>query len=400
MPRFSSFKIVFFLGSVWSAIFMNAETFDNTARQILNGSSTYEIENYSISSVEKSFKTESNLPDPQIAGEYLVAPADESNRWSAELSWELEWPGVYSARAKQAQKRIEAARLNVIADRLDRLAEIKIKLLDYILISKKLDILEQLALNNDTIYHLSEKATKGGDITVLDLNKVRLEYANIRAAQAALMSEKESVIASLSEEYGHDCSDLLKKLPISFPEIVLPTEVQVLAIKENTYRKDALVAEADAVKQQKKVVSMESLPSLSVGYKHNYEDGIHFNGALLGISIPLFSSRGKQKAVEAAIAESDFKAEALTSSINALIDQQIKKLSMLKTQLDDIAPLMENADHNTLLLRAYRSNLITMIDYLAERNYFTNAAMELLSLRHEAAVTQVQLMKYSESLSF
>ena len=371
-----------------------AENLDATAKQILMGSSDYKLEDYSLETLIKSQKTESNLPDPSINGEYLFAPEKEDNRWAADISWELEWPGVYGARAAQAKKRIESARVNLRMQRADKLAEIKAQLIDYIFVILKLEVIDELNRNNDSIYTLSQKAAEQREISVLDLNKVRLEYANIRGVQAALMVEKETLETSLSEIYGTDCSHLLASLEKKFPEIEIPSASEINELKENAYSVAMARSEAEVMRQGKRVASMEALPNVSVGYKHAYEEDTHFNGALLGISIPIFSSRGKQQAAKAAITEAEFKVDAAMLSVESQVNKQIKKLSLLKSQIDEIESVLMHADHNAHLLSAYEHGLISMIDYLTERNYFTTATMEFLSLRREAALTQVMLKRY------
>ena len=371
-------------------------TLDDTALAILKGSAEFSIDNFSLTSFSENVKTEHNLPDPQLDGEYLVAPTNEDNRWAAELSWGLEWPGVYRQRGRESDLKIEAAKRNLMLKRVERLAEIRMLLLDYILCKKKLLILDDLALNNDSIYHLSEKAGERGEMTMLDINKVRLEYANIRAAKAGILNEEADIIASLSAIYNEDCSQLLSELKCDFPDIYIPTENDLSEISNRAPAIETAMAEADIVRQTRKVSVMEALPNISFGYKHAYEDGIHFNGATLGISVPIFSSAGKQKAAKAAIAESDLRIEAAKSATDTEIKALYNKLSLLKTQLDEIEPIVRRSDSNSLLLKAYREGLITIIDYLTERNYFTSAELEILSLHHAAAIAQTQLQKYMQ----
>ena len=373
---------------------LNAESLDETAWHILKSSPQYQSENYSLESVVKNLKTESNLPDPEISGEYLVLPKDVDNRWAAQLEWGVEWPGVYGARGKEAGSKMLAAEKQLMAQRAERLAEIKDLLLDYIRSHQKIMLLEELSRNNDTIYRLAEEAAKGGEMTVLDLNKVKLEYANIRVAKATLLDEQAEVVANLSQIYGRDCSQVLDRMDGAFPEITIPSEEEIAMIKMNAPAVTAARAEADAAVYAKKVAKMEALPSLSLGYKHAFEDGMHFNGAVFGVSLPIFSSRGKQKAAKADIIDAEFKAEATSLEIETEAMATLKRLRLIVSQIEEIAPIVENADYNAALLKAYKGGVISLIEYIADRNYFTNAAVELVSLRHNAAKALAFLQRY------
>lgn len=377
-----------------------AKNINETALEILRNSPDFKSENLELKTLESALKIDNNLPDPQLDGEYLVAPGDESNRWATALSWGIDWPGVYSAKGKEAKKKLSAAEVALHNRRTERLYEIKTLLIDYILCKQKLLLLDELTNNNDSIYRLSKKAAEKEELSVLDLNKIRLEYANIKGAKATVMSEEASIISDLASLAGKDCSEVLRELESEFPPVYLPSEEMLNEGLKTAPTVKLAKSEVEAARQSKKVARMEALPSLSIGYKHAYEDGIHFNGGLLGISIPIFSSRGKQKAADASILEAEFKVDAATQSVENRVQQSLSKLRLLKQQIDEIEPILNSSNHNAILLKAYKSGLITMVDYLTERNYFINAAMEFLSLKHSAAMAQIELSKSLETVDF
>lgn len=381
--------------------YAGAESLDETALLILKNSQDFQSENLALQSTLGSLKTQSNLPDPEVSGEYLIAAAeDESNRWGAELTWGLEWPGVYGARGKEAKLKMTVAKKRLYTQRVERLAEIKDLLLDFIQCRKKLVLLDRLSQNNDTIFQLAEQAAKGGEMTVLDLHKVKLEYANIRVVKAAVLDEEAEVKGSLSNILGRDCTEILNDMECEFPEISLPSIEELELIKTLSPEVNTALAEAESIRASRSVAKMESLPSVSFGYKHAFEDGIHFNGALLGISLPLFSSRGRQKAVKAEILEAEYKTEMAKNQVETETMQISRQLKLLDSQIREISPLVENADYNAALLKAYKGGVITLIEYITDRNYFTNAEMELLNLRLAAAKTQTKLQKYLIPVSF
>lgn len=395
-PRPSQYfaVVLILLAGLFPAPMKALDSLESTAMKILSQSPRFVAQTYSIESALAESKTASNLPDPELGGEYLVAPPNEDNRWSAELSWGVEWPGVYGARAKEARLKVDALEKEVWTQRNILLGEIRDLLLDFVQCRVKIGILDNLTQNNDTIYRLAEEAAKGGELTVLDLNKVRLEYANIRGARAAILDEEASIIASLSAIYGHDASPLLNEMECRWPDLILPSQEELEIIKQSSPEVQKALAEAEAARQAKSLAKMTALPSLSVGYKHAFEDGMHFNGATLGISIPILSSHGKQKAASSAIKEAQFQAEGLKQEISADIDAIIRRLSRIKMQIDEIAPIVENADYNSALLKAYKGGVITLLEYISDRNYFTSAALELVNLRLSAAKTLSSLQKY------
>lgn len=373
------------------SLLLSLVSFDQTAITILNGSPANLSDSLAFITYDEELKTIANLPDPQLGGEYLVAPEGETNRWATELSWELEWPGVYAQRKKEADLKVAAAREKLRADRIEKLSEIKSLLLDYIYYRQKINIIEDLKLNNDSILMFAQVAAKSGQITVLDLNKVKLENANIRVAISSAYDDLGEIILSLTEIYGSDCSQLLQSMELEFPPVNIPSDQQLSGISETNPTVMAAKKTAAAAVRSKRVALMEALPSLSVGYKHAYEDGIHFNGATLGISLPFFSSHNKQKATRAAIAEAEFNAAATSTAALTEATTLLKRLRLLQQQIEEVEPILQEIDHSRLLLKAYEQKLISMIDYLTERNYYTTASLELLSLRLDAAKLSTKL---------
>lgn len=373
---------------------VRAESLNATAVRILTESPNYKSQDFSLQAAQLDLATSSNLPDPELKGEYLVLPSDVDNRWTAELSWGVEWPGVYNARSNEAKSQLNVAQLATTAKRLEQLYEIKLLLIDYVECSLKLKLLDTLNQNNDSIFHLAEQASRGGEMTVLDLNKVKLEYANIRSARALLIDQQAQIITELSQTLGKDCSPMIEDMDCDFPPADIPTQEQISAICEAAPEILSVLAEAESARKAKSVAKMEALPSISLGYKHAFEDGMHFNGATFGISLPIFSSRGKQKAVNASIAEAEFTAEAKAAEIEAELLETRKRLVLLEQQINEISPLIENADYNSALLKAYKGGVLTLIEYISDRNYFTTAALELASLRASAAKSQAALEKY------
>ena len=272
-----------------------AASIDNTASAILSGGYAFRADSLSLNSLEQSLRIESNLPDPRIDGEFLAASEGESDRWGAELSWELDWPGLYGAKRSDADKRIAAAKENIRTKQMARLRDVKGLLLDYIFYTKKIEILEQLNLSNDSIYQFAEIAAKAGEITVLDLNKAKLEKANVRAALDASINDRLETVAEIISIAGYDCSDLLASLDCEFPPLSIPSDDDLERIANLSPEIREAVSETIIAESGKKVARMEALPSISFGYKHAFEDGIHFNGGTLGFSLPVFSSRNKQK---------------------------------------------------------------------------------------------------------
>lgn len=335
---------------------------------------------------------DANLPDPEVEGEFLVAPPGEQNRWGAGISWGLDWPGVYSARKNLAKAESEINLWKAKTEQRDLGIETRRLILDYILQTRQIETLKSLILTNDSVAELSEKANRGGEMTLLDLNKLRLEAAALAARLSAANDAKAQAAAALAGIAGHDCTALLEKMDNDFPSVSGIEIADVASIISSSPQMGEARAMINLADQEKRVASREALPGINFGYKHAFEDGNHFNGGSIGLSLPIFSSKGKMKAANASRKAAEIAAEEIRINSETSAENALKRMTILNEEIKHIAPLLESTDNQALLMKAYKAGVITLIDYLNERNYFLEATMQLLELKYAAANAALDIM--------
>ena len=379
---------------VASAIFVPAVyavSPDEVALQILTQSPETLKGVGKVSVLGEELRSVSNLPDPEVEGEYLVAPAGETNRWGAGISWGLEWPGVYSARRAAADGQLNVAMAEMMVSRNETLTEIQNYLLDYIFASSQLKMLKEIQAANDSVSLLAERSFKGGEVTRLDLGKLRIERASIAARIAEVETSLMEAKASLSELNGSDCSSLLEGLDTQLPHAVVPTRQDIDNALAASPEVVAAYRRLEQARLEGKVAAREGLPNLTIGYNHAFEDGIHFNGASLGISIPMFSNRGKKHAAKVKETVAEAELEMARNQVGLTLEDGVARLNRMNARIEDLSKAIDSTDDMALLSKAYSGGLITLIDYINERNYFLEARFSLLDLRYNAAKLRLTL---------
>lgn len=118
-----------------------------------------------------------------------------------------------------------------------------------------------------------------------------------------------------------------------------------------------------------------------MGYAHEFEEGAHFNGASLGVSVPLFSSRHKVKAAEAAKAAAEFAMIVEADRTEAQVTALYNEVAALDEALKDPDEIFSATDYTSLLLKAYKGGELSITDYLRDLSWFYEAHMEYLELR-------------------
>lgn len=326
----------------------------------------------------------SNAPDPQIEGDYLVAPVGEDNRWGIGIGYDFEWPGAYSARSNLGGAMRDANAAEAQAAIFEKKAEILNLIWAWLYADRRLKLMNKVAVANDSIRDVAQRAAKGGELSRLDISKIDIEHSRIYTIIAGIENEKLSAEGDLNILCpGKHCREILNTIscdwhitPLSHPDYYKE------CAKKNPEMVKA-ICNVNVAEKNIAVAKAERLPGFSVGYSHEYEDGIHFNGGSLGISIPLFSSRHKVKAAEAAKTAAEMEqnntALRLESEVIALYNEVVALDKAIATP----DAVFKNTDYADMLLKAYRGGELSLTEYLTELSWFYEAHLEYMDMQYQ-----------------
>lgn len=327
---------------------------------------------------------EATLPDPEIEAEHLWG-ADSSTKWNAGVAWNLEWPGLYAAKANRAKAvaASEDARLKAESKSLRNAAGQL--LVEYAAASRRLKVINELLAATDSIDAIVKAGIRENGLTLLDGTKINIERGLLLAKQQEEEHALSQAKAGMAELCGLETEAILGDYDGSLPADPGYTKEYYLGRIAST--PDMLLADTEIAlaKAEGKIARREALPGLTVGYIHAYEEETHFNGGRLGLSIPLFSGKNKKKTAEAmrlaAEAEAENTRQALTSQVSVYCD----RLTALRKSLAELQPVFTSGAPHALLLKAYTLQKLSLLEYLQERNYYMEAELDYISLKADEA---------------
>lgn len=328
--------------------------------------------------------TIANAPDPSIEGDYMWMPEGVDNRWNVAIGYEMEWPGVYKSRSELGKAMRNANAAEADAGVYEKYIEILKEIGTYLYAERRIEMMRRIQLATDSLHSASVRATKGGQMSRLDLSKITLEQGRVNTLIANLEAEKSGSEGNLKTlNGGYDCTALLNSIDREW--VMTPTHSLDEYLEEtrtNPELKKA-ISELEVADRNISVAKAEGLPSISFGYHHDFEDAMHFNGATLGVSIPLFSNRGKVKAAKAAKAVAEYQVTVTTDKVESEITALYDEVQLIDQALKVPMEVFATTDYNTLLLKAYRGGELSLTDYLQERSWFSEAHLELLELQYQ-----------------
>lgn len=388
---------ILIIGIAFTAATASAISPSEAADSILTKNKIIRSANYLRQAKDLEAKTYSNLPDPEIEGEYLVAPSGEENRWGVGINYELEWPGVYAARRKAAKMARESNYLDTRALIHDMRLEIYDELWAYLYADRRLTLLNKMSAATDSIRSLSEKAMRGGEMSRLDLSKIAIEQSRIKSMIANIENDRLSIKGRLTTlNGGEDCDSLLDAIDYDWAMTpLMDRENYHLYVIANDNSEILKVAKDELEAESRLGMSKaERLPGFKVGYAHAFEDGLHFNGANLGLSIPLFSSRNKVKAAKAMVNATKLNTEIVIENEISKVDALYDEIVSLDKSLETPTEIFSHTDYTDMLMKAYKGGELSLTEYLVELSWFYEAHLEYMELqyRRESKLNQIRFL--------
>lgn len=342
-------------------------------------------------------KTASALPDPELGGEYMWMPKGVDNRWNVGIEWGFEWFGVYGARKNEAKANADAFSLLAEATETQQRQAIVAALTEWQLQRQKLVLLESMAKANIAMLETARQQEKGGQMSTIDVNKLAIETGRF----AVRIEDERLVLMEASRNLfqlagGRDISPLLEQIEFDlFKENSLPPLEEVVANAKRLPAVWAAIAQAEAARRAVGVAKAEFGPGITLGYKHLFEDGMHFNGISVGITLPFFSTRGKREAANARRIQAEFEASAAEREAEMTARALWERAESLRNRLAPLKEVFDMTDNYTLLRQQYEGGQISLHEYQGDKLYFLEAELEYLDLqaRYRAALADLSLYR-------
>ena len=338
----------------------------------------------------------SDVAGPQIEFEHLwPSSADEAVKWNIGISQEFDWPGVYGARSRVAGLERERSMLVLIQINADKALAVKQVIIDIINSHCRHHLYTAVGRNLARIDSLTAVAFDRGAATALDVWKMKLAVLDNEQCIATALGDIRALEGSLAatgvdfingeEEFWHD-------YPLQ--PLINPAETSSNSLAEALIRNSAELGHA-----RSRATKMELAPAFSLGYVHAFEDRTHFNGFSVGLRLPSFSIKKKNRVAaleaEAMSLESSFEADKQRAEMQALYEEALA----LSRALESYRSLTGDESYLRLLDKSFNAGQITVIDYLNEINLFITARIGYLDLEYRYNLALARLNRY-RSLDF
>lgn len=340
------------------------------------------------------------VENPEIEAGYIFGYGGESDKIELGISQEFDFPTVYANQSKIRKMSSEIIATQYDIDRIAVLTEAQAICTELIFSKMKLVLYKQNYDNAVKIANAYQKMMEVGETNILDYNKSKINLANAKNNYDLEMINYNNLMASLKTMNGGKDIDFQYE---DYDIVVLPENFdEWYASVEQKNPVFAQMRQQLAIDQQKvKLSKAEWFPKFSIGYgaeiaKGN-EEGEH--GPSIGLVLPLWHNKGSVKSAKMHAEASEtllMNEKAVTYNY---LSSLFAKAKALQENVSNLASSLEQFDGQALLLKAFESGEINLVDYLNEVEYYQNAMIELYSAEYEMNSTMIELKSFEAMLN-
>ncbi len=365
-------KVVAFAVGTLLCLSAQAQQIDAILQQIEQNNKELQAQQQLTEAAKMEARTLNNLEDPKVSySPFFGKGIDGVASSEMVVSMGFDFPSLYVSRHQAGN--LQHTYLNYQQQTVRRtiLLQAKLLCLDLIRLNKEHELLLARNKNAQTLLELFEKRLEEGDANALDVNKIKMERMNVQTEVARNNAAHRTALQQLIAMNAN--------LPLDFSEMTYPSVEPVRdfnQLYDEVMANDAeLKAAMSAVQVAQKNVSVNKqqwIPKFEVGYRRNTSLDEHFNGVLVGGSIPIFSNRKKVSIAKAQAISSQLTLENARLKVAAAVQSQFNEIQQLREALDayDVALMYETLD---MLNEAVTSGHLSVIAYYVEaENVYKN----------------------------
>jgi len=339
-------------------------------------------------------RNENNLEDPSVSYSRKFGEQDGVGpEMEFAVTQGIDFPTLYAQRRQYGKLQGRALDLQQAVLRRDILLRAKELCLDLIRLNQLKVLYGQRLKNAEELNALFDERFEKGDVNILEVNKVKMELMNLRATVAENDAAYRTALQNLLAMNGN--------MPLEFDETVYPLVPELRSLEQvrdevmgADYALKQAQAGSEAARKLVKVNRHGWLPKLEVGYGREGGSDAMLNGFVVGVSVPIFSNRGKVKAARARQAGAELAQEQVAQQVEADIQSLFNEATRLRASMQAYDTGLMDKTLSTLK-QAVEAGQLSVLDYYSEAETVYASQEKLVDLENRYQKVVAQLYKNS-----
>lgn len=341
-----------------------------------------------------SYQTGLTLQNPEISFDYMIgSPISAGNQTDALISQSFEFPSVYVKRKELANEKIKQIEFDYRKQSQEILLRTKQLIIDQIYRNKLANEYRQRLKTNELLVQSFETKLANGDATIIELNKAKLQLIELKKLNSLNTSQIAQNNSLLS---GLNGGNIIQFLDTIYPILNVPSsfeEYMKTINSKDPYLQNLEQENVIAIKQLELSKSL-ALPKFELGYHYQGILGQRFNGAHLGLTIPLWEHKNTIKFANATLAVSSIEQLQYTNDRYYELQSKYMQLVAHSTALAEYQEVFSANYNTTVLLKGLNFGEISTIEYYNELNYYNTNFDLYLATEKDKYMLMIDLLKF------
>lgn len=334
------------------------------------------------------------LPNPEVEfGLMWGKPTELGQRTNIHIGQSFDFPTAYRYRRQIARGRITQADLEYELYRKELRLQARELCIELTYLNALAAEYEQRLEHATSIARAYARMFETGAANVLDHNKARLALLNEQKEMQSIDVERKALLDALQALNGGKALEftqaafVMPSLPLDFENWY--KQLTTLNPELSLMRKEAEISATSVALSR-----AENLPVFSAGFMREALTHESFQGAFIGLSIPLWENKNKLKAAKA----HNMSMQSLESDMQLRYYNEMgslfQKAKSLSSMANEYRQLLQELNHSHLLRTALEQGEISLIEYLMELALYYDAFQKALECEKDLLLTTALLEKY------
>jgi outer membrane protein, heavy metal efflux system len=340
------------------------------------------------------YKTGLTLANPNVSYDYMIgSPILAGNQTDISIAQSFDFPSVYAKRSQLSVQKMAQIDFQLAVVRQEILLEAKKVCIELVYRNKLQSELHRRKNNFGQLLEKFQIQLSKGEGSIMDVNKAQLQLIEINKKiqfNNSEIQQKKQQLTALNGGNTVEFNDTTYSLSVAFPSF---EELEAEIERKDPIRK-ILEQQKNIAEQQVELSRSLALPKFELGYHYQGILGQRYQGAHLGLTIPLWENKN---AVKAAVAENLFTDLNLQDHKNEHyfeIKQLYEKYTHLNTTLLEYQTVFTEFNHSLLLEKSLKLGKITALEYFMEVSYYYISYDGFLETEYQSQLVLAELTKY------
>lgn len=324
-------------------------------------------------------KTGIYLSDPDVAFGYLWGtPSNIGTRKDFSVTQTFDIPTITGMKSRLANNKNQLVELQYASERINLLLEAKQYAIDLIYYNGLKKELEIRLRHAQTIADAYKQRLDRGDASILEYNKVQLNLSTVQGEMSRVEVERNTLLSELKRLNG-GIEILLEEnnyspasLPADFEEWYLSAEQKNPLLQ---YVKQQIEVSRKEVKLNKAM----RFPKFSAGYSLEKTLGQKYQGANIGISIPLWENKNRVKQAKAGLIAAQTREQESKQQFYNRLQNLYMRANGLQQTAAGYRKSLQSLNNTDLLMKALDVGEINLLNYIVEIGLYYDTVNQTLA---------------------